>query len=101
MISYPAFMDELEKISSDLIPGGLSQGMKPSDFDKKELKEGVEDESKEHTPIKPIAKEIAMDHLAKDPHYYSHMKKMEKKASVHDSIKKCASMVKYTKPKRM
>lgn len=78
LLYHPAV---LEKVAADLIPGGLARGLKASDFIKKELMEGIKDESEEHTPIKAIAQEIAMDHLAKDPHYYSHMKKLEKKAA--------------------
>ena len=64
--------------SQEYIPGGIAEGMKDSEFIRDELDEGVKDESEEHTPIRAIAKEIAKDHLAKDPHYYSHMKKMER-----------------------
>jgi hypothetical protein len=84
MISLPAFYDELQKISSahiDKIKGGIADKLKPSDVDQKELKEGVKDEFSEHTNSKSVAKEIAMDHLAKEPHYYSNMKKLEKKAN--------------------
>jgi len=43
-------------------------------FDPKELEMGIEDEM-EHTSNKETAKRIAQDHLRKDPHYYSKMKK--------------------------
>lgn len=43
---------------------------------KSELKKGLEVE-KEHTDNEEIAREIAMDHLAEDPHYYTKLKKME------------------------
>lgn len=89
-----------EASATEHIPGGLAEGMKDSEFIRDELEEGVRDESSEHTPVKVIAKEIAKDHLAKDPHYYSHLKKMEKKmeksSAVHDAIK-MSSLIKYTK----
>ena len=43
-------------------------------FDPKEVKMGVKDE-KEHTNDPKIAAEIASDHLATEPHYYSKLKK--------------------------
>lgn len=81
MISFKAFADEFVKIAwEDKIPGGLADRKKPSEFDKKELKDGVKDEASEHSKgNKDVAKEIAMDHLSKDPHYYSKMKKLEAK----------------------
>lgn len=67
-----------DKLKEDKLPGGLADKMKPSDFDSDELKKGVEHEL-EHTDDKTLAKEIAMDHLAEDPKYYTHLEKMEKK----------------------
>lgn len=54
----------------DKLTGGLADKNKPSDFDPQELAIGVKHEL-EHTNDKSLAKEIAMDHLAEDPHYYS------------------------------
>ena len=34
---------------------------------------------KEHTTRKEIAREIALDHLAEDPRYYTKLRKMESK----------------------
>lgn len=45
---------------------------------KSELKKGISVEM-EHTDDKEKAKEIAMDHLMEDPHYYSKLKKVETK----------------------
>lgn len=59
------------------IPGGLSEGMVPSDFNKKSLKRGTKVEM-EHTTDPKIAQEIAMDHLVEDPKYYSKLARMEK-----------------------
>lgn len=51
------------------IPGGRAAGMSPKDFAKTSLAAGIEVEM-EHTTSRAIAREIAMDHLAEDPHYY-------------------------------
>ena len=61
----------------DLIPGGLADGKKPSDFPKKSIQQGSKVE-REHTSSKAIAKEIAMDHLTEDPKYYDKLKTIEK-----------------------
>jgi len=61
-------------MKKDLLPGGLGDNKKKEDFDPKEMKEGTKDEGEEHTGNKKIAQEIAMDHLTKDPKYYSKMK---------------------------
>jgi hypothetical protein len=62
------------------IPGGLAEGMKPSEFDPIQLKAGIKVEM-EHTTDKDIASEIARDHLAEDKDYYIKLKKMESKKS--------------------
>lgn len=59
----------------DKIPGGLADDKSPKDFDQDELKKGIKHEL-EHTNDAAIAKEIAMDHLAEDPKYYTHLEKM-------------------------
>lgn len=74
----------LEK--KDKIPGGLADKKKPSDFDQKALKQGIEVEM-EHTSDKAVATEIAMDHLTEDPKYYDKLKSVEKKESVNLSSK--------------
>jgi hypothetical protein len=61
----------------DIISGGLADGKKPSDFDKKKLKAGVKVES-EHTSNRKVAQEIAMDHLTEDKDYYKKLKTIEK-----------------------
>lgn len=43
-------------------------------IDPKELEMGIEVE-KEHTDDEELAKKIALDHLAEDPHYYTKLKK--------------------------
>lgn len=55
---------------------------------KSELKKGIEIE-KEHTNDENKAKEIAMDHLVEDPHYYSKLKKIESNEQIiRKAIKK-------------
>ena len=71
----------------EAIPGGLAKGMKPSDFDPKELEVGTKIE-REHlvndgyseAEMKAKAQEIAMDHLAEIPDYYTRLVKMEQEA---------------------
>jgi hypothetical protein len=70
------------KIHKEKLIGGLADN-KPDDiYDSEELSMGISDEAEEHTKDKNAAKEIAKDHLAKNPHYYSDMQKSlkEKKA---------------------
>lgn len=62
----------------NILPGGKASKMKPADFDPKELELGIKTEM-EHTNNKDLAKEIAMDHLAEFPNYYTELLKMEKK----------------------
>ena len=61
----------------DRIPGGLSEGMVPEDFDPVELRRGTIIEM-EHTTDVRVAQEIAMDHLVEDPHYYIKLEAMER-----------------------
>ncbi len=58
----------------DMIPGGYAEGRDPSEFDPRELRAGIRVEM-EHTRDPRIAREIAMDHLVEDPHYYRKLKK--------------------------
>lgn len=58
----------------DLLPGGLGDDTDPDTLDQRELSMGKKDEM-EHTNDPKKAKEIAIDHLTKNPHMYSDMKK--------------------------
>jgi len=60
------------------IPAGVGKhkGVPDEKFDPKELEMGI-DVEKEHTDNPAIAKEIAKDHLAELPDYYTRLKKME------------------------
>lgn len=60
----------LMKHFADKMPGGLGDDHPDSDFDKKQLDKGKDEEKKEHTKDDELAKEIVKDHLTKDPHYY-------------------------------
>ena len=78
----------------EAIPGGKARGKKPSDFDAGELDAGIEVEH-EHlvgggyteAEARAKAQEIAMDHLAEIPDYYTRLDKMESEAGVkHASL---------------
>lgn len=56
------------------LPGGKGDKLNPKNVDHNELKKGIKHEM-EHTISSIIAKEIALDHLAEDPKYYSHLEK--------------------------
>ena len=62
------------------IPGGLSVGKTPADFNADDIAKGISVEM-EHTDDVKIATEIAMDHLSEDPKYYDKLKKIEKGAN--------------------
>lgn len=66
-------MNYRDFFKEDMLPGGKADKKTPKDFDAKELAMGVKVEM-EHTKEEKLAKEIAMDHLAEDPHYYSKLK---------------------------
>lgn len=64
---------------ADLIPHGRADNQPDANFDSEELALGVKVEQ-EHTDNKDLAKEIAKDHLAEMPDYYTKLIEMEKKA---------------------
>lgn len=59
------------------------KGFTEKDADPKELEMGIKVEL-EHTDDKDKAKEIALDHLAELPDYYTRLKKMEKEGEHED-----------------
>ena len=61
----------------DHLPGGRAANMDPRDFDFAALAEGTQHEL-EHTTNRDIAQEIAMDHLAENPHYYKMLTELER-----------------------
>jgi hypothetical protein len=62
---------------SEKLKGGKGDDRPDSDFDKKDLEDGIKHEM-EHTKDRQVAKEIAKDHLSEDPNYYKKLKKIEK-----------------------
>lgn len=63
-------------IKADLLPGGLADKAKPSDFDPRQLAKGTKVEM-EHVKDPKLAQEIAMDHLMEDPKYYDKLEEIE------------------------
>jgi len=63
----------------DMIPGGKGDKLDEKDVDPEQLRMGIGVEL-EHTKNKALAKEIALDHLAEDPRYYTMMKKIHKES---------------------
>ena len=60
-------------MAEDRLPGGKGDSLAVSDVDPRELQMGIRHEL-EHTDDPELASEIARDHLAEDPYYYSDMK---------------------------
>lgn len=84
-------------MAEDQIPGGLADDKDSDDFCPIALEEGMKVEE-EHTDDPDIAREIAMDHLTEDPHYYKKLKAIEASNiisfdDVSDSIISYASVV--------
>lgn len=67
----PAIIDNrTQKAMQESIPGGRASGRSPRKFDPYEIGLGLKAEM-EHTGDPKVAVEIAMDHLAENPRYYS------------------------------
>lgn len=70
----------LGKAAALLTGGKAEQAHKqPKDFNPKSIRKGMKVE-REHTTNRNVQREIAMDHLTEDPHYYEKLQKMEKAA---------------------
>lgn len=79
MAKFPDNFD-LDYITSghlDRLKGGRADAKNPKDFNPFELNLGIQHES-EHTSDPYKALEIAMDHLAEDPKYYTNLSSFEK-----------------------
>ena len=63
-------------VAKEKIPGGLSSGKNPEDFDQDALEKGIKVEM-EHTTDREFAQEVAMDHLTEDKEYYDKLEKIE------------------------
>jgi hypothetical protein len=75
---------ELEEVAYELLTGllkgvGKHKEVPVTKFDPEQIKMGLEVE-KEHTDSPAIAQQIAKDHLAEIPDYYTRLKKMEDEA---------------------
>lgn len=66
-------MNYRDFFKEDVLSGGKGDKTQLKDIDRKELAMGIKTES-EHTKDKKLAKEIAIDHLTEDPHYYTKLK---------------------------
>ena len=67
----------------NILVGGKGDNLSPSDVDLFELRKGLKVE-REHTKDKNIASEIALDHLAEDPKYYTHLESIHKENPIKD-----------------
>lgn len=63
--------------NTDILKGGLADNMPDDAFDSEELAKGIKHEL-EHTDDEDMAKEIAKDHLAEIPNYYTMLDDLEK-----------------------
>jgi len=78
-----------ELLSSFLYNGRYNEETrdgKEIDINKQELSNGIKIEM-EHTDSKPVAKRIALDHLAEFPDYYTRLAKMEKEAETKTEVR--------------
>ena len=82
-ISPDVMENSIYAILSDYLKIGKHQNKPNSAFDSKESKMGIEVE-KEHVDDPTITVEIAKDHLAEIPDYYTRLKKMEEEAGIKD-----------------
>lgn len=64
-------------LREDRLPGGKGDTLKPKDVDSVQLRMGIEVEM-EHTKDRRLAREIALDHLAEDPKYYTKLKRVHR-----------------------
>lgn len=69
---------QTQQQADDQLPGGRGDKLSEEDVDKEELEKGIKEEL-EHTGDRGLAKEIALDHLAEDPKYYTMLEKMHSK----------------------
>ena len=60
----------------DKIPGGQADGKPITNYDLKQLLEGIKSE-RDHTKDNLLALELAMDRLETTPDYYTHLERME------------------------
>ena len=82
------------KSPKEIIPGGRAKGKSPKDFDPKQIAMGIKVEL-EHTGDRDMAREIAMDHLAEIPDYYTRLLRMESRAKVANAPPELISQRKF------
>lgn len=70
---------------ADLLPGGKGDDLEPDDVDVEELADGRQHEQ-EHTDRQDLATEIALDHLAEDEHYYTHLEELEDEVKIAEVV---------------
>jgi 8-oxo-dGTP pyrophosphatase MutT (NUDIX family) len=87
-----------KKTAADLLPGGKADNIPDSKFSPKDLAAGAADEH-EHTSNDQVAKEIAKDHLQKDPGYYE-KEKLSEKAAMPAIIRKLREAKEHSDNKR-
>ena len=73
-----AFQIDITKFK-DRLKGGMADGKAITNYDLEQLLTGIKIE-REHTSDRFIALEIAMDHLERNPDFYSRLATMERKA---------------------
>lgn len=92
-------MNYKDFFKEDILPGGKGDETSPSQIDPSELSMGIKVEM-EHTKDSKLAREIALDHLTEDPHYYSKLKhagladELDNKKAEEAVVEPKASMVK-------
>ncbi|HEY5614855.1 MAG TPA: DUF5661 family protein, partial [Bacteroidota bacterium] len=64
------------KTFKDRIPGGNADGKAITNYDLKQLLDGIKSE-RDHTKDNMLALELAMDHLEAIPDYYTRLARME------------------------
>lgn len=79
-----------EESPTNKLPGGEGDNISTADVDQEELSLGLSIEA-EHTDDPEIAKEIALDHLSEDPHYYTKLKQ----SGLEEKVDKVPSEVSY------
>jgi hypothetical protein len=78
---YWLLKDDEKEYYDNLLVGGKGDDLDEEDVDPDELMMGLDVEM-EHTTNKKIAREIALDHLAEDPEYYTKLKSIHKENPV-------------------
>ncbi len=66
-----------DEVDEDLLPGGIGDSVKPTDFNVYSILNGLKVEM-EHTDDLDIALEIVLDHLTEDKDYYTKLKQVER-----------------------